>query len=107
MSRDSHDHHESHDHQGAHHDGHHGHGSVVHGAPADAAIEYTRAFDAAVPEPGRSVVRVELDARETDWEFMSGRATRAWGFNGQVPGPTIEAHVGDVLEVHLKNSLPE
>ena len=103
MSRESHDHHEGHDHHG----GHHGHGSVVHGAPADAAVAYTRAVEAAVPEPGRAVVRVDLDARETDWEFVPGHATRAWGFNGQVPGPTIEAHVGDVLEVHLKNSLSE
>jgi FtsP/CotA-like multicopper oxidase with cupredoxin domain len=38
---------------------------------------------------------------------VPGHATRAWGFNGQVPGPTIEAHVGDVLEVNLENSLPE
>jgi FtsP/CotA-like multicopper oxidase with cupredoxin domain len=30
-----------------------------------------------------------------------------WGFNGQVPGPTIEARVGDVLELHLTNSLSE
>jgi FtsP/CotA-like multicopper oxidase with cupredoxin domain len=53
------------------------------------------------------VVTVDLDAREVDWEFTPGRTTRAWGFNGQVPGPTIEARVGDVLEVRLTNSLPE
>lgn len=29
------------------------------------------------------------------------------GFNGQVPGPTIEARVGDVLEIHLTNRLTE
>ena len=52
-------------------------------------------------------VRVDLEARETDWEFVPGHATGAWGFNGQVPGPVIEARVGDVLEVRLKNSLPE
>jgi len=107
MSRESQDHHEGHDHHGGHHHGHHGHGAVVHGAPIDAAVAYTRAIEAAVPDPGRSVVRVDLDARETDWEFMPGHVTRAWGFNGQVPGPTIEAHIGDVLEVHLTNSLSE
>jgi FtsP/CotA-like multicopper oxidase with cupredoxin domain len=42
-----------------------------------------------------------------DWEFIPGRATRAWGFNGRVPGPTIEARVGDVVEVRLTNRLPE
>jgi FtsP/CotA-like multicopper oxidase with cupredoxin domain len=107
MSIDAHDHHESHDHHGAHHHGHHGHGSVVHGAPADAAVDYNRAVEAAVPEPGCSVVRVDLEPRETEWEFVPGHATHAWGFNGQVPGPTIEARVGDVLEIRLKNSLPE
>ena len=107
MSRESHDHHERHDPHGAPHHGHHGHGSVVHGAPPDAAAQYNRAVEAAVPEPGRSLVRIDLEARETDWEFVPGYSTRAWGFNGQIPGPTIEAHVGDVLEVQLKNSLPE
>jgi FtsP/CotA-like multicopper oxidase with cupredoxin domain len=32
---------------------------------------------------------------------------QAWGFNRQVPGPTLEAEVGDVLEIRLTNRLPE
>jgi FtsP/CotA-like multicopper oxidase with cupredoxin domain len=110
MSRGSHHHdahhgHTTHEHAG---NGHrHGHGPVVHAVAADAVEAYTRAYEAAVPDPGRSVVEVELEAREIDWQFTPGRATRAWGFNGQIPGPTIEARVGDVLEVRLTNSLPE
>lgn len=102
---------------GAHHghSGHdhaaHGHGAgapVMHHAPAaDAAAAYTRAFDAAQPAPGGKVVSVALDARETEWEFVPGRRTRAWGYDGQVPGPVLEANVGDVLEVRLTNALPE
>jgi FtsP/CotA-like multicopper oxidase with cupredoxin domain len=42
-----------------------------------------------------------------DWEFTPGRRTRAWGFNERIPGPTIEARVGDVLELRLTNHLPE
>jgi len=42
-----------------------------------------------------------------DWEFIPGQKTRAWGYNGQVPGPVLDAAVGDVLEIRLKNSLPE
>jgi FtsP/CotA-like multicopper oxidase with cupredoxin domain len=57
-------------------------------------------------ESGR-VVRVELKARETQWEFVAGTKTKAWGYNGQVPGPVIEAQQGDVLEVHLTNRLPQ
>ena len=29
------------------------------------------------------------------------------GLHGLIPGPTIEAHVGDVLEVRFTNRLPE
>ena len=120
MSRDSHHDHAGHGH-GAHdqrahgHAAHeheaHGHGAgapVMHNAPpADSLVAYTRAYEAAVPERGRSVVQVDIEARETEWEFVPGRRTSAWGYNGQIPGPTIEANVGDVLEVRFTNSLPE
>jgi FtsP/CotA-like multicopper oxidase with cupredoxin domain len=102
MSDHHHDH-ATHDHG---HD-HSAHGPVVHGAPDDARVAYTRAYEAAQSDPGRGVVSVQLEAAEVDWEFVPGHKTRAWGFNGQVPGPTIEARVGDVLEVRLTNRLPE
>ena len=85
----------------------HAHGPVVHGVREDAAAAYTAAYEAAAPDAGRSVVLVELEAAETDWEFTPGRITRAWTFNGQIPGPTLEARVGDVLEVRFTNRLPE
>lgn len=56
--------------------------------------------------PARTVV-VELDARETQWQVAAGRTMPGYGFNAQVPGPTIEASVGDTVVVRLKNSLPE
>ena len=108
MSEESHDHHSTHDHSahdhsahnhgahdhGGHVHGHAGHGPVVHSAPADVAVSYTNAVQAAVPAPGCSVVKVDLEAGEIDWEFVKGQKTRAWGFNGQVPGPVLEANVG-------------
>jgi FtsP/CotA-like multicopper oxidase with cupredoxin domain len=109
MSRQSHQHgnHQGHTphHHGGSHD--HGHGPVVHGVAPGAEVAYAEAYEAAVPDPGRSVVRVELEAAEVDWEFTPGRVTRAWAFNGTVPGPTIQAKVGDVLEIEFRNSLPE
>lgn len=51
--------------------------------------------------------RVELEARETEWEVAPGLAVRGLGFNGQVPGPTIEAEVGDTIVVELANALSE
>ncbi len=53
------------------------------------------------------VVSVELDAREVPWEFAPGRTIPGFAYNGEVPGPTIEATVGDTIEVRLKNSLPQ
>src|ERR671920_1026332 len=90
------------------HTHHHGTDAHVHGhTPAsDADAAYRRAFDAAQPDPGRSVVRVDFEAKEFDWS-VAGRTVRGWGYNGSVPGPVIDAHVGDVLEVHFTNRLPE
>jgi FtsP/CotA-like multicopper oxidase with cupredoxin domain len=68
---------------------------------------YAHALESAQPDRGRAVVAVDLEAREVDWEFVPGRRTRAWTFGGSVPGPTIEAQVGDVLEIRLTNHLPE
>ena len=105
---DGHTGHATHTHGEHRHGGHeHGHGPVVHGVSDDAPAAYAAAYEAAVPDAGRSVVHIDLDAREIDWEFTPGRVTRAWGFNGQIPGPTLEAHVGDVLEVRFTNRLPE
>ena len=53
------------------------------------------------------VVSVELDAQEVAWEFSPGRSIPGFAFNGEVPGPTIEANVGDTIEVRLRNSLPQ
>ena len=117
MSPGSHSHHSEHEHGPDHgdhahsahtHSGHgHAHGPVVHALAPEARAAYTRAYQAAVPDAGRSVVEVDLEAADVDWEFTPGRATRAWGFNGRIPGPTIEGRVGDVLEVRLTNRLRE
>jgi FtsP/CotA-like multicopper oxidase with cupredoxin domain len=68
---------------------------------------FSSAFESQQPAPGGTVVTVTLEAREIDWEFVPGVKTRAWGYNGQIPGPVLEANVGDVLEVQLTNNLAE
>jgi FtsP/CotA-like multicopper oxidase with cupredoxin domain len=87
----------------------HGNDAAPDSSSATPAVgnEYIRALESALPDEGREVVRVDLEAREVDWEFVPGKVTRAWAFGGQVPGPTIEAQVGDVLEIHVINHLPE
>jgi FtsP/CotA-like multicopper oxidase with cupredoxin domain len=50
---------------------------------------------------------VELVARESAWEIAPGHTVAGYAFNGQVPGPTIEARVGESIVVRLTNELPE
>ena len=55
-------------------------------------------------EPG--VVSFELEAREADVEIADGKRLGMWTYNGAVPGPLLEAQVGDRIRVHFTNSLP-
>lgn len=40
-------------------------------------------------------------------EFAPGLRVNCWGYNGQTPGPTIEAVEGDRVRIYLENRLPE
>lgn len=81
------------------------------GGPHSDEATRDAAYDAALadarPDPGRQVIAVQLEAGETGWEFIPGVVTQAWTFNGTVPGPRLEASVGDVLEIRLLNRLAE
>lgn len=48
-----------------------------------------------------------LVAEEVDHEFAPGMKVKLWGFNGRVPGPTIEATEGDRVRIYVTNNLPE
>lgn len=58
-------------------------------------------------DPDPRVVEVNLEARMGEWEISPGRRVRAMTYNGTVPGPLIEARVGDTLVVHFTNRLDE
>ncbi|MBI2214805.1 MAG: copper oxidase [Acidobacteria bacterium] len=40
-------------------------------------------------------------------EFAPGMKVNCWGYNGQTPGPTIEAVEGDRVRIYVENRLPE
>ena len=40
-------------------------------------------------------------------EFAEGMTANLWGYNGQSPGPTIEAVEGDKVRIFVTNRLPE
>lgn len=47
-----------------------------------------------------------LTAEELDWDLIPGVTVRAWGYNGQIPGPELRVREGDLIRVILRNSLP-
>lgn len=57
--------------------------------------------------PDPDIVEVYLEARVAYVQFSPGRPSPVWTYNGGIPGPTIEAEVGDRLIVHFTNHLPE
>lgn len=57
---------------------------------------------AAIPRPGGQYRDFTLEIASTDLDTGAG-TWHAWTYNGQVPGPTLEAEVGDVLRVTVVN----
>jgi FtsP/CotA-like multicopper oxidase with cupredoxin domain len=52
------------------------------------------------------MVDVDLEARQ-GWMRVAGLTAYLYGYNGQVPGPMIEARPGDHVRVRLRNGLAE
>ena len=52
-------------------------------------------------------IEYQLTASPFNWEIAAGKTIPAWGFNGQLPGPTLKAIVGDTLVIKVKNDLEE
>lgn len=48
-----------------------------------------------------------LVAEPVKREFSPGLVVNCWGYNGQTPGPTIEAFEGDRVRILVTNHLPE
>jgi len=53
------------------------------------------------------VKEYHLIVEEIEWEMAPGMVINAWGYNGQTPGPTIEAVEGDRVRFYVTNKLPE
>lgn len=48
-----------------------------------------------------------LVANEFEHEFAPGLKATVWGYNGHLPGPTIEVVEGDKVRIYVTNKLPE
>ena len=53
------------------------------------------------------VKEFHLVAEEVKREFAPGMVVNCWGYNGQTPGPTIEAVEGDRIRILVTNRLKE
>jgi FtsP/CotA-like multicopper oxidase with cupredoxin domain len=53
------------------------------------------------------VKEFHLIAEPVEREFAAGMKVKCWGYNGQTPGPTIEAVEGDRIRILVTNRLPE
>jgi len=53
------------------------------------------------------VKEYHLIAEAVEREFAPGMKVKCWGYNGQTPGPTIEAVEGDRVRFFVTNRLPE
>lgn len=58
-------------------------------------------------DPSSSVVHLSLRAQVASVRFGDAPPTEVWTYNGTVPGPLIEANLGDRLVVDFQNDLPE
>jgi len=84
-----------------------GQGSSPEGGPARFVPVHTPHL-AKLPYRTDGGVKVfELVAEPVRREFLPGKLVDAWGYNGSMPGPTIEALEGDRVRIEFKNELPE
>jgi FtsP/CotA-like multicopper oxidase with cupredoxin domain len=63
----------------------------------------TSVEDLTVDTDRKADVTADLVAREERFELSSGREIEGFTFNGSSPGPQITAHVGQLVEVHVRN----
>ena len=49
----------------------------------------------------------ELTAEPVNREILPGLFIKGWGYNGSIPGPTIEVNSGDYVIIRVINYLPE
>jgi FtsP/CotA-like multicopper oxidase with cupredoxin domain len=70
----------------------------------DAGVKLTDALDL---NPDPNIVEINLRAEVSSIDVVPAARTKAWTYNGRLPGPLIRAHVGDRLIVHFSNALPQ
>ncbi len=81
--------------------------TTAHACHVAAPETSAQALATDAPPSDRPAVRIALEARPTNWDAAPGITISGYGYNGQVPGPVIEARRGEPLEIAFTNNLPE
>lgn len=55
----------------------------------------------------KGVKYFELFAKQVEQEILPGVFIKGWGYNGSIPGPTIQVYPGDFVNIRVFNKLPE
>ncbi|MPZ74250.1 MAG: multicopper oxidase domain-containing protein [Nitriliruptorales bacterium] len=79
-----------------------GHVEGVKAFPAETAGKGNQALK---PTMDGDVKVFELTADEIEWEVAPGEVKAGMAYNGQIPGPRLEANVGDRVRIVLHNEL--
>src|SRR5579883_1608669 len=80
---------------------------VAVAAIADGAMHTSAHRAAGRTRPQAQLREFTLVAQPVKWEIQPGLVVDGWGYNGQIPGPTLHVTEGDTVRVHLINHLPE
>ncbi len=91
---------------------------ILFGSPLSAEVKFDGKDDRYTPVvvpngtklPWRRVDGTKvfhLVAEEFEHEFAPGLKAKVWGYNGHLPGPTIEVVEGDRVRIYVTNKLPE
>lgn len=76
------------------------------GASADTQIFGPKEAEVTVEDGDVKVVH--LTSSKFEWQFRDDKApTEVWGYNEQIPGPTLRFRAGDRLRVYYRNDLDE
>jgi FtsP/CotA-like multicopper oxidase with cupredoxin domain len=75
------------------------------GVAAGAAYGQRRNASASARRQGE-LREFTLVAEPVKWEIQPGLVVDGWGYNGQIPGPTLRVTEGDLVRIHLVNHLP-
>ena len=98
--------------------GHHGHETSseeeTETAPSPGQSSGTALLPVETPDIPKLPWRMEngvkvfhLVAEVVKREFLPGKVFDVWGYNGSMPGPTIEVNQGDRVRLVVENRLPE